>query len=425
MIRMLGLLLALVSCGQNPPPPGAAVEGSDWGQFLGPDQTGVSRETGLLKAWPAEGPPPLWTAKYGESYAAPVVVGDALVAFYRSKDEEVVERLDATSGKSVWKFAYPTTYVDRFGYNGGPRASAAIVDGKVYALGAECRLHCLERETGKVAWTRALHAEYFNDERQNFFGSGVAPRIDGDAILLNIGDDQAGCVTAIDRKTGKTLWKSTDDAASYSTPTVAVLGGVRQAVFLTRKGAVGVAVADGAVQWTYPFRSRERYSANACSPVVVGDTVLLSAAYQTGSALLRIGEKKAEEVWRNMALGAHWSTPIVHEGHAYGFDGRHEHEATLRCVRMSDGQVLWQKDGYERGSMIRVDGRWILLAEDGRMVLADLAPKGVTELSSFQAFPGKDCWAPPVLSRGRLYVTHYDHGRHVSLLRCYDVKEKR
>ncbi|HEY7862412.1 MAG TPA: PQQ-binding-like beta-propeller repeat protein, partial [Thermoanaerobaculia bacterium] len=204
----------------------------------------------------------------------------------------------------------------------------------------------------------------------------------------------------------------------------AELGGVRQAVVLTREGAVGVGVADGAVKWTYAFRSRERYSANAASPVVVGDTVLLSAAYQTGSALLRIDAKGATEVWRNMALGAHWSTPIAHEGHVYGFDGRHEHEATLRCVRWSDGKVLWQKDGYERGSMLRADGRWILLSEDGRLVLADLSPEGAKEISSVRAFPGPHCWAAPVLSRGLLYLAQFDHGRQKARLSCLDLRGK-
>ena len=132
----------------------AAPEPGDWATFLGPDHTSVSRETGLLKSWPEKGPPLVWKLELGETYAAPAIVKGAMVLFHREAAEEVVERADPETGKKAWRFAYGTAYVDQFGYNGGPRSMPTIDGGKVYTLGAEGRLHCLDLETGKLVWSR-------------------------------------------------------------------------------------------------------------------------------------------------------------------------------------------------------------------------------------------------------------------------------
>lgn len=415
ILALAGFLLAAA--------PQDASEPGDWPAFLGPDRNGISRETGLLQAWPSEGPPVLWKRELGETYAVPSVVRGALVVFHREGNEEVVERLDPATGARSWRFAYPTAYVDRFGYNGGPRAAPTIDGGRVYVLGAEARLHCLDLETGKVVWKRSLHEEYFKEPRQNFFGAGVAPRLEGGALFLNLGDENAGCVTAIDAKTGRTLWRTDGDGASYASASFAGAAGARQVVFLTREGGLGCGASDGSILWRYPFRARERFSANAASPVVLGDRVFLSASYGVGSALLKLEAGGVKEIWRNRALGAHWATPIPLEGYVYGFDGRHEYEAELRCVRLEDGRVMWSRGGYERGSMIRADGRFILLAEDGRLVLADLSPEGPREISSVRVLK-PHCWGAPVLSRGLLYVQNFDHSAGRATLVCLDLRAK-
>jgi outer membrane protein assembly factor BamB len=413
------LLIAAAAAAQET----RAEEPGDWPSFLGPDHNGISRETGLLKAWPPEGPPVVWTRELGETYAVPSVVRGALVVFHREGNEEIVERLDPATGRRAWRFSYPTAYVDRFGYNGGPRAAPTIDAGRVYVFGAEAKLHCLDLETGCALWRRSLHEEYFREPRQNFFGAGVAPRMDGDALFLNLGDENAGCVTALDKKTGRTLWRADGDGASYASAAFADAGGTRQVVFLTREGGLGCGAADGEVLWRYPFRARERFSANAASPVVVGDRVLLSASYGVGSALLKLEGRGVRELWRNRALGAHWATPIPLDGHAYGFDGRHEEEAELRCVRLEDGRRMWSRGGYGRGSMIRADGRFIILAEDGRLVLADLSPEGAREISSARVLR-PHCWGAPVLSRGLLYVQNFDHSTGRATLLCLNLRAK-
>jgi outer membrane protein assembly factor BamB len=396
----------------------------DWPTFLGPEHTGVSRETGLLKSWPEKGPPVVWKRVVGETYAAPSVAEGALILFHRVGGEEIVERVDPETGQTAWKVTSGTAYVDQFGYNGGPRSAPTIDGGSVYTLGAEGRLQSIELATGKVLWSRSLLADYFKDAKQNFFGVGVAPRIDGEAILLNLGDEREGCVTAIDKKTGKTLWRSGEDGASYSTALTADVGKTRMAFFLTREGGLCCRVSDGSIVWKYPFRARERYSANAASPVLVGDKLFLTASYGVGCALLQLDEKGFKEVWRNKALSSHWATPIHVDGYLYGFDGRHDHEAELRCVRLSDGELMWSKKGYQRGSLTWAEGKFYLMAEDGTLYLTELTSKGATETSSVHLL-GAHAWQSPVLARGRLYVMSFDHSTGKATVVCLDVREKK
>jgi outer membrane protein assembly factor BamB len=236
-----------------------------------------------------------------------------------------------------------------------------------------------------------------------------------------LGNERGGCVTAIDQASGKTLWRASEDGASYSTAVTATVGGRRQAIFLTREGGLGVDASDGTILWRYPFRSRLHESANAATPIVIGDKLFLTAAYGVGSALLELQEKGVRELWRNASLGAHFATPVAHEGHVYGFDGRHDEETSLRCVRLSDGAVVWSRPEYGWGSMILAEGRFIILRADGRLVLAELSPAGMKELSTVRLVTPV-CWAGPVLSRGYLYVLRTDHQHKSATLLCLDVR---
>src|SRR5262249_11108802 len=124
--------------------------GEDWPVFLGPHNDNTSSETGLLKQWPAEGPPVVWKRRVGEAYSAPVVSRGRLIFFCRVKNEEVIEAADAKTGATIWKYAYPTAYEDRYGYNNGPRSSPAIDGDRIYTYGAEGILTCVEFEAGKL-----------------------------------------------------------------------------------------------------------------------------------------------------------------------------------------------------------------------------------------------------------------------------------
>src|SRR5438046_2121323 len=136
---------------------GLPASAADWPQFLGLTRDAHSSETGLLRSFPKKGPVVLWEKEVGEGYSGPVVAGGRLILFHRVSDEDVVECLDAATGKRRWKFSYETSYRDKYGKGDGPRSTPLIAGKRVWTLAADGRLHCLDLEEGKKLWMRDLH----------------------------------------------------------------------------------------------------------------------------------------------------------------------------------------------------------------------------------------------------------------------------
>jgi outer membrane protein assembly factor BamB len=228
----------------------------DWPQFLGPHANGVSDETGLLDKWPTNGPPLVWEKKIGTGYGAPSIRGDLLVFHHRVGDEEIVEALEAATGKPVWRYAYPSHFIDPYGYNNGPRSSPLLTDDHCYTFGAEGKLLCLDLKTGKLIWQRDTAADWTIPPA--FFGVGTSPIFENGFLIVMVGGQPNSGVVALDPATGKTVWESVGEKnwqgqpmtgwpgerkvnwqtwekqASYSTPFAATIHGQRHLLCLMR-----------------------------------------------------------------------------------------------------------------------------------------------------------------------------------------------
>jgi hypothetical protein len=386
----------------------------DWPQFLGPTRNGISTETGLASSWLKDGPRVVWQCEVGHGWSGPVVAGGRLILFHRKGDDEVVQCLDAANGKEQWTYDYPTAYVDDFSFDPGPRATPLVTGKHVYTLGAEGKMHCLELATGKKVWARALGDDY--KAAKGFFGVATSPVLDGDLLLVNVGGKDAGIV-ALNKETGKEVWRATEDAASYSSPVIATIHGERRALFLTRQGIVVLDPANGKVLFSKRWCSRNNASVNAATPVVVGNEALFTASYETGAILLAARNQGYEELWSNdTSLSSHYGTPIFKDGYLYGFHGRQERKASLRCIEWKTGKVQWTKERFGCGSMIMADGRLIILGEDGDLVLVEATPKGHEEQARARVL-GTACRAQIALANGRLYA------RDTKKLVCLELKK--
>ena len=454
--RRLAVLLAAAVLGaegpvskpaaEGPTASSTAAAGEDWPQFLGPRANGISGETGLREAWPAGGPPVLWEKAIGTGYSAPSVRGERLVYHHRQGDEEVVQSVEAATGRPLWRYGYPSRFIDPYGYNNGPRAAPLLTAERCYTFGAEGRLVCLDLTTGKRVWDRDTALDW--EVPPAFFGVGSSPVLEGDTLLVMVGGQPNSGMAALDAATGKTRWESVGERnwtgepmlgwpgertvawqrwekqASYSTPKLATVHGRRTAFCLTRQGLVSLDPARGEVNFSRWFRARVDESVNAATPVVVDDLVLISAAYyKVGSVLLRVkpGGRGFDEVWRGTSLEAHWSTPIYYQGHLYAFSGRNEPDASFRCIDLMTGKLAWGRDEswtphssrtpavFGRGSLILADGKLIALGEGGLLGLFKPSPSAPNELARAQ-IPGlhHPCWAGPVLSRKKLYLRGED-----------------
>jgi len=387
---------------------------ADWPQFLGPDRNGVSRETGLLTSWPEKGPPLLWEKSIGEGYSGPVVAGDKVILFHRLGNEDVVECLDAGTGRELWKFAYPTEYVDDFGKGNGPRSTPFVGGERVYTLGAQGELHALDLRTGKKVWHHDLAQEY--SAAKNFFGIGTSPLLEGDLLLVNAGPPGGG-VLAFHKETGKEVRRAKCEPASYSSPVAATINGTRHVFFFTMSGLVSLNPKTGDIRFRKPWRARIRASVTAATPLVIKDQVFISASYGTGAVLLRVHDNDVEEIWKSdAAMSNHYNTCIHKAGFLYGCDGRQEEGARLRCIELATGKVRWTKEGFGCANMILAENHLLTLSEHGDLLLLEANPDEYKELARVHVLD-KPCRAPLALADGRLYA------RNDNKLICWNLKK--
>ena len=375
---------------------------ADWPQWLGPTRDGVYGGSDLADSWPKSGPPVLWRRKVGQGFSNPVVSQGRLILFHRQGSKEVVEALDAKTGESVWSFDYPTNYRDSFGFDPGPRAGPAVADGRVFTFGAEGVLHCLDFESGKKIWRIDTHDRF--GAGKGFFGAACSPLVHDDLVFLNVGGRNGTGLVAFDGHTGDVLWTATDDEASYASPVAATLLGAPRILFFTRTGLVGANPKTGKIAFQIRWRARSRASVNAATPLVIGESIFLSASYGTGAALLQVKGGEVRKVWSsNDALSNHYATSVYHDGYLYGYHGRQEYGPSLRCVELATGKVRWSKDGFGAGTVTVAGDRLLLMREGGQLVLAEASPESFRPISKAKILSGT-ARAYPALADGLFYA---------------------
>ncbi|HEU0010509.1 MAG TPA: PQQ-binding-like beta-propeller repeat protein [Verrucomicrobiae bacterium] len=394
-----------------------SVAGADWPQLLGATRNGVYAAPDLADSWPKEGPSVLWQKKVGQGFSGPVVATGKLVLFHRQGDKEVVECLDASDGRPFWRFDYASAYKDDFGFDEGPRATPTIAKSNVFTFGAEGVLNCLDLATGKRVWS--VDAKKAFRARKGFFGIACSPLVQGDALIINVGGSDGAGIVGFDHASGKVLWKTTDDEASYSSPTGATLDGKPCALVLTRNGLVGVDPLLGKVRFQFPFRPPMQASVTAATPLVIDDLLFISASYGTGAALLQVKGDGVEKRWAaDNILSNHYATAVHQDGFLYGFDGRQEEGCNLRCVELRTGKVRWSQDRFGAGTIMLAGSRLLILTEKGELICAPATPTGFkptarAQILSFQVR------AYPALADGLFYARSKD------TLVCVDLRERK
>jgi outer membrane protein assembly factor BamB len=385
--------------------------------LFGPFHNSVSLEEEVLTEWPASGPPEKWRRPIGRGYSAPVALGERLVVFHRQEDEEVVECLDAESGATRWTFRSPTAFSPRTHYSDGPYSTPVLEADRVYALGAEGDLHCLDLTDGTEIWFRSLCREY--EAEEGLFAVATSPLVDGDRVIVNVGARAQGAgIVALDKVTGDTLWTATSDGASCATPRAATIHGQRYVFVWTYDALVSLDPESGRVWWRIPFRANHPDTINASSPLIENDVVFVSG-YQLGSLCVRVlPDGSYQELWRGKkrVLDSQYNNLLVLDGHVYGFStiGR-----SLRCVELATGRLVWKWDSRLRhGASIAVEGRLILFGERGRLASVDVDPRSpVQRAMTEHPVLAHPCMTAPALNRGLLYL------RNEETLLCLDLRK--
>jgi outer membrane protein assembly factor BamB len=390
----------------------ARAEEFDWPQWQGPDRNGISKETGLLKQWPAAGPAVVWSiSSLGEGYGSLAIKGDRIFVHGVARGDSVVFSLDRQSGKIVWTTALARRIEQDRG--NGPRGTPTMDGDRLHALAENGELACLRLEDGSKIWRRNILQDFHG--RNPHWLLSESPLIDGDRVIVTPGGQDA-CIVALEKSSGKTVWTSQglSDDAGYSSCILGEVQGVRVIMNLTARAGVGVRAADGKPMWRYD-RVANR-TANIATPVFHQDKVFYTSDYGTGCALLGLrtqgGSVSADEIYFSREMMNHHGGVILYNGYLYGFSG-----SILTCMDFATGKLAWKDRSVGKGSLTCADGHLYLLSESNVAGLAEATPDGYREKGRFSiADQGWPSWAHPVVCGGKLYL------RNQGVLTCYNVK---
>jgi outer membrane protein assembly factor BamB len=392
---------------------GSLAWGEDWPQWRGPDRTGISKEKGLMQAWPEGGPKKLWSVTTpGKGYGSPSVVGDTI---YITGDEEggkgFLYALDL-AGKIKWAKPFGAEWTKSYPLS---RTEPTIDDGMAYVFSSMGVAACLDAKTGELKWSVDTAGTFGG--RNIEWGIAESPLVAGELFYCTPGGKDAS-VVALNKKTGQTVWasKGLSERSAYCSPLLTELGGIQQVLTQTEDHIVGLAAKSGEVLWKSP--QRNQYAVHPNTPIVLDSMVFISSGYGYGSQLLKIGAdgKSASQIWSEKQLDVHHEGVLMINGLLYGsrMPGR------FICLDPKDGKVLYTVAGVKKASITLADGRIYAYDEKGGDVfLIEVSPTAGKVCGSFKVTEGSLAhWAHPVVANGVLYI------RHGESLMAYDIKAK-
>jgi outer membrane protein assembly factor BamB len=379
----------------------------DWPQWLGPQRDAVWRETGIVEKFPAGGPPVKWRVPIGAGYSGPAVANGRVYVMDRHLAEgatnpsnafqrgaiqgtERVLCLNEADGKILWQHSYDCPYT--VSYAAGPRCTPLVRDGRVYTLGAEGNLFCLDAGNGQVIWSRDFKKDF--GARTPTWGFAGHPLLDGLKLICLVGGEGSVAV-AFDKDTGKELWRALSAREpGYCPPTLIQAGEARQLIIWHPESVNALDPETGKVLWSQPWAIRSGLS--LAQPRQSGDLLLLTAFYN-GAHLFRLDPAKPEPtlVWQSERsnekntdkLHSLMSTPFVENGYIYGVCSYGQ----LRCLKLETGERLWETlaattpDNKEmrwaNAFLVKQGDRFFLWNEKGDLIIARLTPQGYEEIS--------------------------------------------
>lgn len=427
-----GLGLCLIGLGYC-----SVAEAADWPIWRGPNRDGICTETGLLKSWPEGGPKLLWEISgLGTGFSDVTIANSRL---YTMGDRSIGRegKQDKGSEKAQYIIGYDLKtqnelWAAKIGppHDDGPRCTPTYDDGYVYAIGTDGDLVCVDANSGKVNWRKHLQRDLGGGNNPQWKFS-ESPTIDGEKLLCTPGGRDAVMV-ALNKRTGEFIWKCSmpdigpkgKDEAGYSSIVVAEVGGIRQYIQLTNKGLIGVAAKDGRFLWGYNKIANK--TANIPTPIIHGEYVFCSTAYETGSALLKLVAKDSNFNIEEVYFLDHDTFQNHHGGFVrvgdYIYGGHDQNKGKPTCIEMKTGKVMWQENQPGSGSaaVLYVDGHLYFRYQDDVVALIEANPEKYSLKSTFTLPKRKGMvnpgWPHPVISDGKLYL------RHADVLFCYDVQ---
>jgi outer membrane protein assembly factor BamB len=379
------------------PAPAAADDAPEWPGFRGPGRDGVVRGVRITTDWSQSPPVEIWRRPIGPGWSSFSVHGDRLYTQEQRGDDEIVASYRVSTGEPIWRHRDPVRFWESNG-GAGPRGTPTLHDGRVYTVGATGILNALDAATGAVLWSR--NAATDADVELPVWGFASSPLATGGLVVVAV----SGRLAAYDAGTGATRWLGPAGGAGYSSPHLVTIGGVTQVLLLRGSRTISVAPADGTLLWEHTWAPGVGIVQPGVAPG--GDLLLTIGDSMGGIGIRRVAVAKAAggwsaaERWTSRGLKPYFNDFVVHEGHAYGFDG-----SILACIDLEDGARKWKGGRYGNGQLVLLpeQDQLLVLSEEGELALVHAAPDRFTEVARFQAIEGKT-WNHPVVVGNVLLV---------------------
>ena len=405
MDRRSFLQMALVAPLAGQIPRTARPQGVAWRQWGGPYGNFHTDASGIKDHWPASGPPVVWKRVLGEGYSSPSVEGDTLYTMFGRRGQEVVIAADAATGKTLWEYATPMTFVSdaALEMGNGPYATPLIAGDRVITTGVAGRLQSLDRKTGKVVWTQQLLAEHRGSSLM--YGYASSPVAYRDLIVVPVGG-RGRALMAFRQSDGTVAWSRNDFGNAYSTPLLIKPGGLEQMVALLDGAVIAVNPLNGDLQWQVPFKAE--YSIAIATPVWGPDNLLfISSEYNAGTKVIELQrngqQTAAKELWSSNRLRLHHGNAMRIGDTIYFSSGGKGSQAILSAVDARSGKIQWQERSIEKATFVWADQKLITLDQDGNLMIAHPSPKEFKIVAKAPLL-SRLSWTPPVLVGTRLYI---------------------
>jgi outer membrane protein assembly factor BamB len=318
------------------------------------------------------------------------VQGDRLYTQEQRGEEEIVACYKLTTGEPLWRHKDAVRFWDSEG-GAGPRGTPALSNGRVYAFGATGILNALDAASGRLAWSRNAAADAGVETPG--WGFASSPLVVGELVVVAA----SGRLVAYDVATGERRWLGPTGGGGYSSPHLATIGGAPQILLLRGARTTSVAPADGTLLWEH----RAQPGVSIVQPALTeeGDVLVAGGDSMGGNGLRRLAVAHGpagwtvEERWLSTGLKPYFNDFVVHEGHAYGFDG-----SLLSCIDLADGARKWKGGRYGHGQLVLLPEQDLLLvlSEAGELALVKASPDEFTEIARVPAIEGKT-WNHPAL----------------------------